>query len=80
MIGNQPAISGHCNSELVVSTGWLVGHEVQFKDATENWGKKKNIVHVLSQLGSTDEECCLKTLQKPIDIKVNIVDTTMKET
>lgn len=35
MIGNQPRVSGHCNGELVISTGWLAGHKVQFKDATE---------------------------------------------
>ena len=36
MIGNQPAISSHCNGKLIISTGWLAGHEVQFKYATEN--------------------------------------------
>lgn len=54
MIGNQPAVPGHCNGELVISAGWLAGHEVQFKDAAEkekirrtqynSWGCSHNLL------------------------------------
>lgn len=44
MIGNQAAISSHCHGKLVISTGWLARHEVQFKDATENQERKEDNV------------------------------------
>lgn len=52
VIGNQPAIPGHCNGKLVISTGWLAGHEVQFKDATENEEKENNTVNVQPKPGN----------------------------
>lgn len=42
MIGNQSAIPCYCNRELVISAGWLAGHEVQFKDTAEKQEKNKN--------------------------------------
>lgn len=56
MIGNQPAISGHGNSKLVISTGWLAGHEVQFKDTTENQEKKNKSLYV----GLLNKKCSLQ--------------------
>lgn len=54
MIGNQPAVPGHCNGELVISAGRLAGHEVQFKDAAKkekirrteynSWGCSHNLL------------------------------------
>lgn len=34
LIGNQSAVPGDSHSKLVISTGWLASHEVQFKNAT----------------------------------------------
>ncbi len=79
MIGNQPAIPFHCNGKLVISTGWLAGHEVQFEDATESQEKKKNTVSVLPKPGSTDGDMWT-TKHLAIDLQMNKVGTACKET
>lgn len=43
VVGDQSAISGHCNSELVISAGGLAGHEVEFKDTAEIQDNKKKL-------------------------------------
>lgn len=60
MIGNQPAISGHCDGKLVISAGRLAGHEVQFKDATENQDKvrRERMFYQNQKVGLMIKKCC----------------------
>lgn len=69
MIGNQPAISGHCDGKLVISTGWLARHEVQFKDATENQEKRirERMIYQNQEVGLLIQKCCLQNTSQLID-------------
>lgn len=69
MIGNQPGISGHCDSKLVISTGWLAGHEVQLKDATENQEKRIRdcIFYENKEVGLLIQKCCLQNTSQLMD-------------
>lgn len=71
MIGNQSAIPCYCNRELVISAGWLAGHEVQFKDTAEKQEKTRIIQCVPTKTSLLIRKYCLQSTQV-IDTLMNI--------